>query len=460
MLKSKLTVLCLSLTLVAIFVSGPVAAQDIPDSDTSTQVLLPDLKDIQSNRGPATAILTYMGGYGHSIFPTPGGGAMMAGTYGAGGPECCKPWLIKLDSKGTPVWQLLYEAEGVVGANNIEPTSDGGYIMSVEGLELMAIKVDADGAIEWAKSYGDGGYTHTRVIVTSDNDYLLLGGTRLDDNGYYSNGRVLRLDQQGEVIWGKVYGYYGGNDYFTSATVAHNGNVVIAGMSLGNYWVLELDKSTGEAVWQRTYGGSLEDDAWTITKIRNKYYLVVGSSDTFSYGGMRNWWAILIKETGDLVWQRAFGGPDAEDPNVVLATSDGGAIIGGGTGSFGAGSSDIWLIKFSARGQIQWQKTYGVNQTEHAWHIQELPSGGFIVVGDSYLYPATYNIWLMVIDANGNVQHGDCGEVGDTSVSPIQTYAYVNTPDYPSYDSNLRPTDLTIDVVEQTLPIEDCSPMN
>ncbi len=455
MFKSKLAILFICSTAMALLSGSLVDAQ----------ALYPGYRHLRSGQGifpsnesslsTATAIRTYRGGYGHGVLPAPGG-AILAGTYGAGF-ECCRPWLVWLDSHGTPTRQLLYEADELAGANNLQSTPDGGYIMSIEGITMMAVKVDADGNVEWAKSYGEGGYIHTRVYVTSDDDYLLVGATSLDDDGFHNNGRVMRLDPYGNVLWDKVIGQYGVNEYFTSATVAHNGNNVVAGMKGGNYWVLEVNPS-GNVVWEKTYGGPLEDDAWTITRIQDRFYMVVGSSDSFAAGGLRNWWAIVITETGNVVWQYSLGGPDAEDPNVVIETSDGGAMIGGGTGSFGAGMSDLWLVKFDSRGQIKWQKTYGVNRTEHAWHIWERPSGGYVVVGDSYLYPDTYDIWLMAIDPQGNVQYGDCGEVGNSSVIPFQTYATVTSPSSPVVDKNIRAVDLTVDVVEQTLPIEDCTP--
>jgi hypothetical protein len=443
--RSKLTVLFLGTVAIALYaLSGLAGVSNVTNQDSSLD-------------GPITGIRTYMGGYGHSIIPIQTGGIMMAGTYGAGGGNCCQPWLTKLDNLGTPIWQLLYEAEGLAGANNMQQTSDGGYIFAGEGVNLLAVKVDADGNVEWSKNYGEGGHTLARVFITPDDDYLILGTTKLEDDGFHSNGRLVKVDQQGNVLWQKVMGQFGVSEYFTSATVAHNGNYLIVGMNAGNYWVVEFDQS-GDVVWQKTYGGPYEDDAWTVTRFRDHLYIVVGSSDSFAQGGLRNWWAILISETGDLILEQAFGGLDSEDPNIVIETSDGGAMIGGGTGSFGAGGSDIWLIKFDSRGRIQWQKTYGLNRTEHAWHIQELPSGGYMVVGDSYLYPATYDIWLMVIDENGDVRFGDCGEIGDTFVSPIPTSATVQVSSTPVIDTDIEAVDFRVDIVEQILPIEDCPP--
>jgi hypothetical protein len=450
---------------VVVFLCGAAAAFSVmsalagirnPSEAPSTSILI-DEYDSSPAFAPVTGIRTYFGGYGHSVFPVPGGGIMVAGTWGAGF-ACCQPWLIRMNAVGTPLWQLVYDAPGLAGANNMQPASDGGWVIAGEGLDLLAFKVDAAGVVVWAKNYGPGGGTHCRVFPTSAGDYLLLGGTTLEDDGFNGNGRVLRLDQDGNILWQRVLGEFGVNEYFTSAAIAHNGNMVIAGASGGDYWVLEMDLS-GNVVWEKSYGGPMEDDAWTITGIRDGFYMVVGSSDSYAAGGLRNWWALLLSQTGQLLAQRSLGGPDAEDPNVVIGTSDGGAMIGGGTGSFGAGFSDIWLVKFGPRGNIQWQKTYGVNRTDHAWHIQELQSGGYIVIGDSYMYPAEYDVWLMAIDANGNVQYGACGEISDTNVIPFATGAAAVSLSSPVFDPAVMATDLPVNALEQPFPIEDCTPV-
>jgi hypothetical protein len=458
MYMSKLAVFCLCFSAIALFTWGPASAV----------VLFPGYHDFhdgggifemnEANSSVATAIRTYWGGYGHTVLPT-STGVIMGGTYGAGGFECCDPWLVWFDTHGNPVKKLIYDADELAGANNIQSTSDGGFIMGIEGITMMAVKVDAGGDVEWAKSYGEGGDNLTRVYVTADGDYILVGGTPLDDDGVKNNGRVIRLDPYGNVVWDKVIGEYAMNEYFTGATIAHNGNNILVGMNAGDYWVLEIDQS-GDVIWEKTYGGPYEEQGRMITRIRDRFYMVVGGSDSFAGGGMQNFWALVITETGQVVWEHSLGGSDSEVPYTVIETSDGGVMLAGGSGSFGAGAGDIWLVKFDSRGQVEWQKTYGTWRNEHAWHVWELPSGGYVVVGDSYMYPDTYNVWLMAIDENGDIQYGDCGEVGDTFAIPFQTSAAVSSPTTRIIDKNMRVTDIPVNVIEQTYPIDSCTPGN
>ena len=406
----------------------------------------------------STWIRTYRGGYGHSIYETPDGGAIMAGSFGAGLGTCCQPWLVKLSPDGSVQWQLTYQAPGLGGATSIIPTQDGGYVLAGDGIDFMVIKVDANGNVQWANNYGDGGYTHLRVLESNEGNLLVTGATKLQDDGFHSNGRAVLLDPDGNVLWQKVYGRPITNDYIASATLAYNGNFIVAGSSQGRYWVMELDQTTGSKVWENIYGGVSEDTGLVVAKVLKRYYLVVGASDTFSEGGLRNWWAVILTPNGKLWKEFSLGGHDAEDPHTAISTSDGGFMIGGGTGSFGAGFSDIWLVKFDSHIRIEWQKTYGMPwRTDHAWQIQELPTG-YAVIGDSYYFPTDYEVWLMTLDRDGNIESGDCGSISDTNVSPWRTRAAVRDAATMTFNTHIRPINLKVTATDQSWPIEACDP--
>ncbi|MDE2180438.1 MAG: hypothetical protein KGJ40_06285 [candidate division NC10 bacterium] len=56
-------------------------------------------------------------------------------------------------------------------------------------------------------------------------------------------------------------------------------------------------------------------------------------------------------------WAKTYGGTSLDQANSIQQTADGGYIVVGGTGSFGAGRGDVWILKLDATGAIQWQKT-------------------------------------------------------------------------------------------------------
>jgi hypothetical protein len=403
-----------------------------------------------------TWIRTYAGGYGHSVYETPDGGAILGGTFGPQTPACCEPWLIKLAPNGAVEWQVTYDAAGLAGANNIVPTRDGGYVLSGEGVEFLVVKVAADGAVQWAKNLGDGGFTFLRVLEADTGNILVTGASRLGDNSL--NGRAVLLDPDGNLLWQRVFGSFVFPDFFAEATQAYNGNFIVAGSSIGDYWVMELDAATGDPVWQNIYGGPGEDTGLVISRAMKRRYVMVGASETFTSGGLRNWWVVILNQSGKIWKQFSIGGIDAEDPHSVIGTSDGGFMVAGGTGSFGSGFSDIWVVKFDAKAEVEWQKTYGLPmRSDSAWQIEETENG-YAVIGDSFWFPVEYEIWLMTLDKDGNIADDRCGIVRDSDAVPYDTIGATGPPRTVDFGATAKAVDLKVVATSQTWPIETCAP--
>jgi hypothetical protein len=101
-------------------------------------------------------------------------------------------------------------------------------------------------------------------------------------------------------------------------------------------------------------------------------------------------------------WDAAFGGPEADLAFDVQPTSDGG-YIASGLGSQGF-TQQILVVKVDAQGQLQWQRTFSLNNYgERAYGVIETSDGGYVVFGSAYL-PASYDNrpWLLKLDADGN----------------------------------------------------------
>jgi len=166
--------------------------------------------------------------------------------------------------------------------------------------------------------------------------------------------------------------------------------------------------------WNQTYGGSASESCFSVLKADDGGYVMVG--DTFSFGnGDADVWLVKTDEYGNLVWNRTFGTLGYEDSQDLIKTVDGGYLIVGRCNSFGAGDSDLWLIKTDSFGNMQWNKTIGGTGYDKAWKIVQTADGNYAFAGITDSFGSGGNdYWLLKTDYQGNVLwNTTIGGVGD-----------------------------------------------
>ncbi len=292
--------------------------------------------------------------YGKSVAQTSDGGYIIAGyTYSFAG--YCDVWLIKTDASGNEEWDQIFGGTGANTAYSVAQTSDGGYVIvgdtsshGAGSYDAWLIKTDAYGIQEWSRTFGTSNDDYGRSVAqTSDGGYVIAGYTFSYGDGS-ANAWLIKTDASGDEEWNEIFGGVSG-DYGQSVVQTSDGGYIIAGNSYsfggtGQVYLVKTDAS-GNEVWSNTFGGESASDAGhSVAQTPDGGYIVTGT--TYSYGiGYGKMWLIKTNANGNEEWNAFFGGSNYEDGLSVAVTSDGGYIVTGDTGSYGAGGSDVWLVK-------------------------------------------------------------------------------------------------------------------
>lgn len=321
-------------------------------------------------------------------------------------------WLLKLDANGAQQWDSVLPWQGSDEGYAVLQTDDGGYVVAgrrgaSKGTRLFdawLVKTDSQGNMEWDKGWARGESCYTTALNGTKNGYVLVGHSRDEDTGK-DDAWLMCIDLSGHILHEHTYG--GPEpDSAWSAALADDGGYVIAGRTksegsgLDDVWLIKTDRE-GKLEWERAFGGPNADEAESVDCTRDGGYVITGETRSFGAGG-GDVWLIKTDSSGNKEWDRTFGGPEWDTGSCVRQTVDGGFIIVGKTMSCGAGSVDAWLIKTDSRGNREWDRTFGGPDIDHGNCVQATADGGYVIVGYTQSFGAgKKDLWVIKTDADG-----------------------------------------------------------
>ncbi len=351
--------------------------------------------------------------WGRSVQQTSDGGYIITGnteSYGAGRSDI---WLIKTDDAGKEQWSKTFGGIGDDYGCSVQQTSNGGYIIvgctgSYGFRDLWLIKTDSFGNEQWNKTFGgtleDWGHS---VQQTTDGGYIITGCTESYGAGS-ADVWLIKTDSDGEEQWNKSFGG-NKNDRGYSVQQITDGGYIITGVtysySTGSFdvWLIKTNNK-GNEQWNKTFGGAGVNSGYSVQHTSDGGYIIVGLTGLYGAG---SWdvWLIKTDNGGNEQWNRTYGGSNWDEGHSVQQTSDGGYIIAGCTASYSANGWDIWLIKTDGTGKEQWNKTYdgGGNFVPSPSAQQTLDKGYIITDGMFSPETGSIDIWLIKTDSEGNI---------------------------------------------------------
>jgi hypothetical protein len=375
------------------------------------------------------------------VLHTPDGGYLTAGISlsgangdktqaGQGGYDI---WLVKTSATGAKVWDKRFGGSANDYLNSVIATQDGGYLLggssqsgisgdktqaSQGGTDYWLVKISGSGTKQWDKRYGGTGYDYlNKVIQLNTGDYVLAGVSDSPVSGDKSQGSrggldqwIIKVTSTGTIIWDKRFG--GAlNEYVEGLVKIPEGGYLVAGYSASgadgdksqtsrggyDFWVVKVS-TTGTKVWDKRFGGALDDKLTALMRTSDGNYLLggysasnTGADKSQASQGSHDFWTIKINSAGTKLWDRTYGGIGNDQLTGLSQTADGGYLLGGSSASAVSGSktqpnrggTDFWVVKTTGSGVPQWDQRFGGSSTEELRTVLATTDGGYILGGSS-----------------------------------------------------------------------------
>jgi len=232
------------------------------------------------------------------------------------------------------------------------------------------------------------------------------------------------------------------------------------------FWTIRLSAQP-TIEWQKTYGGSYFDQAYSIEQTMDGGYIVAGNTgstdgNVFGNHGGFDFWVLKLDNIGTIQWKKALGGSNHDWPSDIHQTLDGGYIVCGYTisnnydVSGNHGEVDGWVVKLNATGNIEWQRALGGSADDEAWSVQQTLDGGYIVAGrsessdgDVSSNQGGFDFWVVKLSSLGVTEWekslGGTNVDGAVSVKQTLDGGYIVTGETASYDGDITDNHGNID---------------
>jgi len=291
-----------------------------------------------------------------------------------------------------------------------------------------------------------GGEVYIGTVFDPVDSTILIHGNAGGDHRPY----IYRCDRYGNAIDTIIVEnpntpmYYNAG-FECSMIIDHSDNIIIVGVfaesgSSSNAFIVKMN-AVGDTIWTKKLGVDGKLDAlYGVIQAVDSSYVFMGATEGYAASAAdQDFWLVKLDTLGNLIWQNTFGGSQIELGASIDTTNDGGFVIAGRTRSYGAGGSDIYIVKTDSDGNFEWHKWYGESIND-VGGVEVLASGNILVHGVyGYKKPSAPSITVthgiaMELDGNGD-------QIWFTEMSEYTTSSAY----YYDFDSGVNSVDVVSD---------------
>ena len=324
--------------------------------------------------------------------------------------------LVKTNEQGETEWMYSYGEIGDDLGFGLIQDSNGDYLIvgQTDGFgngnnDILLLKVDSKGTLLWQKAYGGPGNDQGWSITPNrEGGYYLVGRKEFDGN---ADLYLFKIDQSGELIWDRNFGGDKTDEGF-SVIETSTGDVVAVGVTKSfinqntnssDSYFIKVD-ANGETIIEAKFGNLERDRANSVVETLDGGFAITGiatdKGDAF---------LLQLDSNGNEIWSKTYGDPIfREEGSDIQLAPDGGFIIAG-SNELTDRNSQIYLLRTDREGNELWNSLYGGSGSNIGRAVTNTPDGGFVIVGNydinkdpNSLLPL-YDIYMAKTNPTGNV---------------------------------------------------------
>ncbi|MCF7809749.1 T9SS type A sorting domain-containing protein [bacterium] len=283
-------------------------------------------------------------------------------------------YVVKTDSDGEMEWSRNYHDGSSEQFRMVKVIDDSSYILagygnSVNGdNDCWLVKINSDGEVIWSRWYGGDHWDEFQDVDPTPDGGFILSGTTFSFGAGDADGYIIKVDSEGEVEWSRTYGterfeMLSEIERMPDGGYVLGGSAVISEEDNDDYlmYAVRID-STGEEIWSRTFDGTCH--CYSVILIPEGGIILAGTNGRFAL--------IRLDFDGNEIWRTAFG--RHSECIAVVRTPEGGYALGGSTlyyGREGVRGSNFWLVK-TGMDMVRWLPIPDTAMCEHDTLIYDL----------------------------------------------------------------------------------------
>ncbi|HKO53356.1 MAG TPA: SBBP repeat-containing protein [Polyangiaceae bacterium] len=309
----------------------------------------------------------------------------------------------KYDLNGTVVWTRQFGSASTTRATSVAPDSSGNLYVAgyTEALlqgthygsdDAFLRKYDSSGNVLWTQQFGTTWTDQAYGVAVDGSGYAYVvgkAGTALTGTTVDAPIAFIRkFDTSGGTLWTKQWANSSNNGeaYAVKAIGTGTGTVYVAGNTGGGE--LRTFALNGTPGWIQSISGTISDSVYALAVLGSGEAFVTGITSADLAGTNAGSPDVFVRKfaaNGTVAWTAQFGTPNWEQGSAIAVDGNGNSYVTGYTegavAGTNAGSSDIFLRKYSPSGSPLSTQQFGTTSNDRATGMAVDGNGTLFMAG-------------------------------------------------------------------------------